>query len=76
MQTDETLVVACCVRLHTMLHVAACCCVMLEVVACCCVLLGVVACFWELLRVVLSCCAKLETGQTFEPTTPNSSLVP
>ena len=39
-------------------------------------LLEVVACFWELLRVVLSCCAKLETSQTFEPTTPNISLAP
>ena len=36
----------CCVRLHTLLHVVAC------------------------------CCAKFETGQTFEPTTPNISFVP
>ena len=32
-----------------------------------------VACCWMLLRVV---CAKFETGQTFEPTTPNISFVP
>ena len=36
--------VTCCVRLHTLLHVVAC------------------------------CCAKSETSQTFEPTTPNISL--
>ena len=36
----------CCVRLHTLLHVVAC------------------------------CCAKFETGQTFQPTTPNISFVP
>ena len=29
-----------------------------------------------LLLVVGSCCAKFETGQTFEPTTPNMSFVP
>ena len=29
-----------------------------------------------LLDVVGSCCAKLETGQTFQPTTPNISFVP
>ena len=28
-----------------------------------------------LLHVVVSCCAKFETGQTFEPTTPNISFV-
>ena len=27
-----------------------------------------------LLHVVASCCAKFETGQTFQPTTPNTSL--
>ena len=32
----------------------------------CCMLLDVVAC----------CCAKFETGQTFQPTTPNISFVP
>ena len=32
----------------------------------CCMLLNVVAC----------CCAKFETGQTFQPTTPNISFVP
>ena len=31
----------------------------------CCMLLNVVSC----------CCAKFETGQTFQPTTPNSSFV-
>ena len=29
-----------------------------------------------LLRIVESCCAKFETGQTFKPTTPNISFVP
>ena len=29
----------------------------------------------KLLRVVWSCCAKFETGQTVEPTTPNISFV-
>ena len=38
--------VTCCVPLHTLLHVVAC------------------------------CCAKFETGQTFQPTTPNISFVP
>ena len=47
MQTDATLLdVTFCVRLHTLLHVVAC------------------------------CCAKFETGQTFQPTTPNISFVP
>ena len=32
----------------------------------CCMLLDVVACW----------CAKFETGQTFQPTTPNISFVP
>ena len=32
----------------------------------CCMLLDVVAC----------CCAKFETGQTFQPTTPNISFIP
>ena len=32
----------------------------------CCTLLDIVAC----------CCAKFETGQTFQPTTPNISFVP
>ena len=32
----------------------------------CCMLLDVVACYW----------AKFETGQTFQPTTPNISFVP
>ena len=32
----------------------------------CCMLLDVVAC----------CCARFETGQTFQPTTPNISVVP
>ena len=32
----------------------------------CCMLLDVIAC----------CCAKFETGQTFQPTTPNISFVP
>ena len=32
----------------------------------CCMLLDVVTC----------CCAKFETGQTFQPTTPNISVVP
>ena len=48
-QTDATLLdVTCCFRLHTLLHVAACC--------------------WELLR-------KVESGETFDPTTPNTSFV-
>ena len=33
MQTDETVVVTCCVHLNTLLHVAACFCVLLGVVA-------------------------------------------
>ena len=46
-QTDATLLdVTCFVRLHTLLHVVAC------------------------------CCAKFETGQTYQPTTPNISFVP
>ena len=45
-QLPTLLDVTCCVRLHTLLHVVAC------------------------------CCAKFETGQTFEPTTPNISFVP
>ena len=44
-QLPTLLDVTCCIRLHT--------------------LLGVVAC----------CCAKFETGQTFQPTTPNISFV-
>ena len=39
------------------------CCVRLHP---CCMLLDVVVC----------CCAKFETGQTFQPTTPNISFVP
>ena len=35
-----------------------------------------VACCCMLLRVVGSCCQKFETGKTFEPRTPNISLVP
>ena len=31
---------------------------------------------YMLLHVVRSCCTKLETGQTFKPTTPNISFVP
>ena len=31
---------------------------------------------WMLLDVVACCCAKFETGQTFQPTTPNISFVP
>ena len=42
-QLPTLLDVTCCVRLHTLLHVVAC------------------------------CCAKFETGQTFQPTTSNSS---
>ena len=30
---------------------------------------------WMLLDVVACCCAKFETGQTFQPTTPNISFV-
>ena len=44
-------------------------CWMLHVVSVCtrcCMLLDVVAC----------CCTKFETGQTFQPTTPNISFVP
>ena len=37
-----------------------------SVCAPCCILLDIVACF----------CAKFETGQTFQPTTPNISFVP
>ena len=43
-QLPTLLDVTCCVRLHTLLHVVACCCV------------------------------KFETGQNFQPTTPNISL--
>ena len=41
-------------------------------------LLGVTYCvpLLILLRVAGSCCAKLETGQTFEPTTPDVSFAP
>ena len=38
-----------------------------------------VTCFVRLhtlLYVVACCCAKFETGQTFQPTTPNISFVP
>ena len=42
-QLPTLLDATCCVRLHTLLHVVAC------------------------------CCAKFETGQTFQPTTSNSS---
>ena len=35
-----------------------------------------VACRCMLMRVVGSCCAKFETGQTFKPTTPSISFVP
>ena len=45
-QLPTLLDVACCVRLHTLLHVVGC------------------------------CCAKFETSQTFQPTTPNISFVP
>ena len=45
-QLPTSLDVKCCVRLHTLLHVVAC------------------------------CCAKFETGQTFQSTTPNISFVP
>ena len=45
-QLSAFLDVTCCVRLHTLLHVLAC------------------------------CCGKFETGQTFQPTTPNISFVP
>ena len=45
-QLPALLDVTCCVRLHNLLHVVAC------------------------------CCAKFETGQTFQPTTPNISFVP
>ena len=45
-QLPTLLDVTCCVRLHTPLHVVAC------------------------------CCAKFETSQTFQPTTPNISFVP
>ena len=31
---------------------------------------------WMLLDVVACCCAKFETGQSFQPTTPNISFVP
>ena len=31
---------------------------------------------WMFLDVVACCCAKFETGQTFQPTTPNISFVP
>ena len=44
-------------------------CWMLHIMSICtpiCMLLDVVAC----------CCAKFETGQTFQPTTPNISFVP
>ena len=34
-----------------------------------------VACCWMLLDVVACCCAKFETGQIFQPTTPNISFV-
>ena len=44
-QLPTLLDVTCCVRLHTLLHVVAC------------------------------CCTKFETGQTFQPTTPNISFV-
>ena len=40
----------------------------------CCVRLHVAWCM--LLRVVGSRCVKFETGQTFQPTTPNISFVP
>ena len=33
-------------------------------------------CLHTLLDVVACCCAKFETGQTFQPTTPNISFVP
>ena len=41
-------------------------------------LLNVTCCFrlHTLLHVVGCCCAKFETGQTFQPTTPNISFVP
>ena len=41
-------------------------------------LLDVTCCFrlHALLHVVACCCAKFETGQTFQPTTPNISFVP
>ena len=42
----------------------------LELDVTCCVRLH------TLLHVVGSCCAKFETGQTFQPTTPNISFVP
>ena len=44
-----------------MLHVASAC-------TPCCLLLHVIACCW-------SCYAKFETGQTFEPATPNISFL-
>ena len=42
------------------------------------ILLDVTCCvrLHTLLHVVGSCCANLETGQTFGPTTPNISFVP
>ena len=41
-------------------------------------LLDVTCCvrFHKLLDVVACCCAKFETSQTFQPTTPNISFVP
>ena len=41
-------------------------------------LLDVTCCvrLYTLLHVVGCCCAKFETGQTFQPTTPNISFVP
>ena len=50
-------------QLPTLLDVT--CCVRLHTRPCC-MLLDVVACY----------CAKFETGQTFQPTTPNISFVP
>ena len=48
-QLPTLLDVTCCARLHTLLHVVGCCCVLLR---------------------------KVETGQTFQPTTRNISFVP
>ena len=54
-----------CVHLHTLLHTPFVHPVVHSICTPCCILLSVIG----------SGCAKFETGQTFEPTTPNISFV-